>query len=124
MRKFFNGKSAFFAVFALFTSAFTWNTLHGAGAINSGHILLAPGVVRLAHGPSVPPDPWDGVRIAHGPSVPPDPWDGVRIAHGPSVPPDPWDGVRIAHGPSVPPDPWDGVRIAHGPSVPDRKSVV
>ena len=60
MRNFFAGKSAFIAVFVLFacTSAFTW---------------------RLAHAPSVPPDPWDTVRIAHSPSVPPDPWDDVRM---------------------------------------------
>jgi hypothetical protein len=77
MCKFFAGKFAFIATFVLFTctSAFTW---------------------RLAHAPSVPPDPWDGVRIAHAPSVPPDPWDGVRLAHAPSVPPDPWDGVRLS----------------------------
>ena len=108
MRKFFDSKFAFFTVLALFAFAFTWNILHGVSQINSGHILLAPDVVLLAHGPSIPPDPWDGVRLAHGPTVPPDPWDGVRIAHGPTVPPDPWDGVRIAHGPTVPPDPWDG----------------
>jgi hypothetical protein len=60
---------------------------------------------QVSHGPSFPPDPWDG-KIAHGPSFPPDPWDG-KIAHGPSFPPDPWDG-KVAHGPSFPPDPWDG----------------
>ena len=37
-----------------------------------------------------------GPQVAHGPTFPPDPWDGVRIAHGPTFPPDPWDGVRIA----------------------------
>ena len=96
MRTFFASKLAFLAVLFLFASAFTWNILQGVGATNSGHMLLAPDAVLLAHGPSMPPDPWDGVRIAHGPSMPPDPWDGVRIAHGPSMPPDPWDGVRIA----------------------------
>ena len=95
MRKVFASKFAFIAVLFLFTSAFTWNIVDGAGAIVGGHILMAPDAVLLAHGPSVPPDPWDGVRIAHGPSVPPDPWDGVRIAHGPSVPPDAWDGVNV-----------------------------
>ena len=27
---------------------------------------------ELAHGPSIPPDPWE---LAHGPSIPPDPWE-------------------------------------------------
>ena len=73
MRKFFDSKFAFIAVLSLFTSAFTWNIMQGVGATNSGHMLLAPDAVLLAHGPSVPPDPWDSVRIAHGPTFPPDP---------------------------------------------------
>ena len=85
MRKSFAGKSAFFAVFFLFTFAFTWNLVHGAGAIVGGLFLAAPDVTLLAHSPSVPPDPWDGVRLAHSPSVPPDPWDGVRLAHSPKI---------------------------------------
>jgi hypothetical protein len=95
MRKFFDSKFAFIAVLSLFTSAFTWNMLHGERAIviDGGHLLMVPDVTLVAHGPTVPPDPWD-VRIAHGPTVPPDPWD-VRIAHGPTVPPDPWD-LQIA----------------------------
>ena len=95
MRKFFAGKFAFIAVFVLFTSAFTWNFVHGASATVGGLFLAAPDVTLLAHSPSVPPDPWDDVRLAHSPSVPPDPWDDVRIAHSPSVPPDPWDDVRM-----------------------------
>ena len=110
MRNFFNSKSVFFAVLFLFTASFAWNISHGFGTAG-GCRLASPAFapdVRLAHGPTVPPDPWD-VRLAHGPTVPPDPWD-VRLAHGPTVPPDPWD-VRLAHGPTVPPDPWD-LRIA------------
>ena len=95
MRRFFDSKFAFIAVLSLFTSAFTWNMVHGTGATVDGHRLVLPDVMLVAHGPSIPPDPWDGVRIAHGPSIPPNPWDGVRIAHGPSIPPDPWDGVRL-----------------------------
>ena len=49
--------------------------------------VAAPGV---SHGPTLPPDPWDG-KVAHGPTLPPDPWDG-KVAHGPTLPPDPWDG--------------------------------
>jgi len=47
-------------------------------------------------------------QVSHGPTFPPDPWDGkVAVAHGPTFPPDPWDG-KVAHGPTFPPDPWDG----------------
>jgi hypothetical protein len=94
MRK-FNGTFAAFAVLSMSASVFTWNILHGSGTTVSGHNLTAPHAVLLAHGPTVPPDPRDGVRIAHGPTLPPDPWDGVRIAHGPTLPPDPWDGLSI-----------------------------
>jgi hypothetical protein len=45
-------------------------------------------------------------QIAHGPTFPPNPWDG-KIAHGPTFPPNPWDG-KVAHGPTFPPNPWDG----------------
>src|ERR1022692_2668965 len=81
MRKFFASKFAFIAVFFLFTSAFTWNLVHGGRATVGGHFLTVPDVTLLAHAPSIPPDPWDNVRIAHAPSIPPDPWDNVRIAH-------------------------------------------
>ena len=58
-----------------------WMAAYGFAAVAAPHV---------SHGPSFPPDPWDG-KVAHGPSFPPDPWDG-RVAHGPSFPPDPWDG--------------------------------
>ena len=79
MRKFFDSRFAFIAVLSLFTFAFAWNMVHHDGAIDAGHLLIAPDAVLFAHGPSIPPDPWDGVRLAHGPSIPPDPWDGVRV---------------------------------------------
>jgi hypothetical protein len=31
--------------------------------------------------------------VAHGPILPPDPWDTLMVAHGPILPPDPWDTV-------------------------------
>jgi hypothetical protein len=35
--------------------------------------------------------------VKHGPSLPPDPWDGnLAVKHGPSLPPDPWDGNLAA----------------------------
>jgi hypothetical protein len=48
---------------------------------------------QVSHGPTFPPDPWDG-KVAHGPTFPPDPWDG-KVAHGPTFPPDPWDGKSV-----------------------------
>jgi len=47
-----------------------------------------------------------GPQVSHGPTLPPNPWDG-KVAHGPTLPPNPWDG-KIAHGPTLPPNPWDG----------------
>ena len=63
MRKFFASKFAFIAVFFLFTSAFTWNLVHGGRATVGGHFLTVPDVTLLAHAPSIPPDPWDNVRM-------------------------------------------------------------
>lgn len=37
-------------------------------------LLFAGAVISYAHGPSLPPDPWDA-KPTHGPSLPPDPWD-------------------------------------------------
>ena len=110
MSRLVESKFMFAVVFILFALACAANAIQGAGVGFPSHKLLA-GPVNVAHGPTMPPDPWDGqVTIAHGPTMPPDPWDGqVTIAHGPTMPPDPWDGqVTIAHGPTMPPDPWDG----------------
>jgi hypothetical protein len=38
---------------------------------------------QVSHGPTFPPDPWDG-KVAHGPTFPPDPWDG-KAEHGPRL---------------------------------------
>ena len=89
MRRFFDLSSTFFAVLLLFAFAMTWN---GSASLVTGHQFMASTFalgVQIAHGPSLPPDPWN-VRLAHGPSLPPDPWN-VRLAHGPSLPPDPWN---------------------------------
>ena len=61
MRSFFENKFAFIAVLCIFTVAMTWNILHGAGAVESGHLFVAPDDIRVAHGPTFPPDPWDGI---------------------------------------------------------------
>ena len=96
MRRFFKNenKVAFSAILFLFTAGIAWTSVQGI--IANGHPMIAGDSVLFAHGPSIPPDPWEGVRLAHGPSIPPDPWEGVRVAHGPSIPPDPWEGVSIA----------------------------
>jgi len=62
-------------------------------------ILLATGACAFAA----------GTQVSHGPTFPPDPWDG-KVMHGPTFPPDPWDG-KVAHGPTFPPDPWDGKTV-------------
>jgi hypothetical protein len=80
----------------IFMVALTISGTQGVGASLPAFLSMEPSSVAILHGPSIPPDPWDGLRVAHGPSIPPDPWDGLRIAHGPSIPPDPWDGLRLA----------------------------
>src|SRR6202162_1388592 len=117
MRSIFQNKVVGGVIVLLSAAAFAGTAKQGTGAIKSS-LLTAPDSESIMHGPSLPPDPWEGVRLAHGPSLPPDPWEGLRLAHGPSLPPDPWEGLRLAHGPSLPPDPWEGLRLTHGPSLP------
>jgi hypothetical protein len=112
MRRFFENKIAAATVVSLFSLASGLNMLSGIS-----HSSLRPtnfGPVNVAHGPLLPPDPWEtNVQLAHGPLLPPDPWEtvaGVRVGHGPLLPPDPWEtvaGVRVGHGPLLPPDPWE-----------------
>jgi hypothetical protein len=92
MRRFFENKYTFGVIFTLFTCAFTWNNSQGAAFPAAGHLPLCLASTK-AHGPTMPPDPWDARQtIAHGPTMPPDPWDARQtIAHGPTMPPDPWD---------------------------------
>ena len=80
MRRFLENKVAYAATVSLFTMALAWNLVHGNRALASGTHVIAPDPTVIAHGPIMPPDPWDGVRVvAHGPIMPPDPWDGVRV---------------------------------------------
>ncbi len=37
--------------------------------------LALTGTVRVAHGPTMPPEPWETIQIAHGPTMPPEPWE-------------------------------------------------
>jgi len=109
MSRFFENRIAFIAVVIIFAAGWAWSSGQG-GAIPAGHMLLEP-ALTVAHGPTMPPDPWDGnLAMKHGPTMPPDPWDGnLAVKHGPTMPPDPWDGnLAVKHGPTMPPDPWDG----------------
>ena len=77
MRRFFENKIAFLATFSLFAIAFAWNAIQGTASPAPSHLYLEPDSVAVttAHGPSIPPDPWENGLVAHGPSIPPDPWE-------------------------------------------------
>lgn len=60
MHRFFESKLAFGAVLSLFAVTFAWNVSQGIAAAVPGHMLVAPENTDLAHGPSIPPDPWEG----------------------------------------------------------------
>jgi hypothetical protein len=96
MQRFFENKFAFAAVLLLFVMAVISNATQGGGSPARPNQWAASSAVQLAHGPSIPPDPWDWNKVQHGPSIPPDPWDWNKVQHGPSIPPDPWDWVKAA----------------------------
>ena len=76
MRRLVENKFMFAAVFVLFALACATSAIHGARVPALSHKLLAE-PANVAHGSTMPPDPWDGqVTVAHGPIMPPDPWDG------------------------------------------------
>jgi hypothetical protein len=94
--RFFQNKIAFAATSALFALAVAWNVSQGSNPF-TGNLSVRAQVETVAHGPSLPPDPWTGGSslVAHGPMLPPDPWSGSGsslVAHGPMLPPDPWSG--------------------------------
>ena len=132
MHNFLNNRLAATVITLMFLAASGASMLSGSTTAFGTDRLLLPDVVTTAHGPTMPPDPWEGTGsnlVAHGPTMPPDPWEGTGsnlIAHGPTMPPDPWEGTGsnlIAHGPTMPPDPWEGTGsnlIAHGPTMPAR----
>jgi hypothetical protein len=71
MRRLFEDENrvAFFAIPFLLTAAFASSSVPGT-VVNIYPTITADPVL-LAHGPSIPPDPWEGVRLAHGPSQKP-----------------------------------------------------
>jgi hypothetical protein len=118
MRKFFENKVVYAVIVFIFAACSAWSAKEESADTQSGYLLRAPAEL-IAHGPTLPPDPWQGgTLLAHGPTLPPDPWQGgTLLAHGPTLPPDPWQGgTRLTHGPTLPPDPWQGgmLQLAHG----------
>ncbi len=100
---------------------------HGRPVTRAPHASNAPGrdipSAVVAHGPTMPPDPWAGgcgpdkCEDQAGNCIPCS--SGVHatlVAQGPMMSPAPWanrtDGDRcrtlVAHGPTMPPDPWAG----------------
>jgi hypothetical protein len=112
MQRFFENKFAFAAVLVLFVMAMVLNATQGSSSPATPNQWASLTAAQTAHGPSIPPDPWDWNKAQHGPSIPPDPWDWQAVNHGPSIPPDPWDWNKLQHGPSIPPDPWDWAKAA------------
>jgi hypothetical protein len=74
MRTFLENKLAA-AVFPLFALAFACSIAQGVDPVVPGRLLTDADLMLLAHGPSMPPDPWEKSRVAHGPSMPPEPWE-------------------------------------------------
>jgi hypothetical protein len=104
--RFLQNKITFAAVALSFALSFTLYPATGAAVRFRVPFRVLEVSPELAHGPILPPDPWD-TNVAHGPILPPDPWD-TTVAHSPILPPDPWD-TNVAHSPILPPDPWDTV---------------
>ena len=77
INKVLGNKFAFAATVLAFAIAQGWNAQQGVTAI-SGHNLSALHPIMVAHGTTIPPDPWapgtGGTLVAHGTTIPPDPW--------------------------------------------------
>src|SRR5258707_13739953 len=102
MPRFFDNKIAFGAIIFVFTIAFAWCVIHGTGMPLPGHLMLDPDSMNVAHGPTLPPDPWEGGLAAHGPTLPPDPWEGGLVAQRDMLPPQTWQGGLVSHGQTIP----------------------
>ena len=93
IRRVLENKFAFAAIVLAFALAVGLSAAYGSDLPLSSRVLLSSPVELADGGPSMPPDPWDGLVADGGPSMPPDPWDGLVADGGPSMPPDPWDGL-------------------------------
>jgi hypothetical protein len=98
MDKILENKLVVLAAVALFVVALGANSLMGGSMPAFASCLrFADNAVTVAHGPTLPPEPWLQ-KPAHGPTLPPEPWDGAPAldahartpAHGPTLPPEPW----------------------------------
>ena len=118
MRNFFENRMFCAVVAWLFAAGFAFNAHQGTVAMRPSSLWSAVDLELVAHGPTLPPEPWQGEarQIAHGPTLPPEPWQGEArlVAHGPTLPPEPWQGEArlVAHGPTLPPEPWQGEATA------------
>ena len=75
MHRVLDNKYTVAAAVLLFALAFACNAFQGTAPSLPGSVLIGQATVAVAHGPSMPPDPWEVNRVAHGPSMPPDPWE-------------------------------------------------
>lgn len=116
MDKILANKLVVVAAMALIVVALGANTFMGGTMPSFGCCLrFADSGTLVAHGPTLPPEPW----LRHGPTLPPEPW--IKSAHGPTLPPEPW----LRHGPTLPPEPWGKLTLkaevktpSHGPTLP------
>ena len=60
MYKFFANKYVFGATALVFALALGWNATQGSELLIPVHGTWMQGLVTIAHGPSLPPDPWVG----------------------------------------------------------------
>jgi hypothetical protein len=118
MRTLLSSRLSYIVAFVLFALALALNGLAGGSwpAVVPGTLNFTDNADLQAHGPTMPPSPWEdetNVLQAHGPTMPPSPWEdetNVLRAHGPTMPPSPWEdetNVLRAHGPTMPPSPWE-----------------
>ena len=80
MQRFFENKFAFATIFGLFAMAAAFNATQGYSSPAAANQRTVSTGVQLAHGPNMPPDPWDWNKVQHGPNMPPDPWDWAKVA--------------------------------------------
>ena len=84
MRNLLENQAVCAKLFLLFALALAVSSVYGGvSSTRLTDLALVPGI---AHGPTLPPEPWN--KLAHGPTLPPEPWN--KLAHGPTLPPEPW----------------------------------
>jgi hypothetical protein len=93
MDKILDNKLVVVVAVALFVVALGANSLMG-GSMPAfvSCLTFSDSAVNIAHGPTLPPEPWvaKAVKPAHGPTLPPEPWVANVVNHGPTLPPEPW----------------------------------